>query len=100
MSEGRRNSLSLFWPTMLPTSSGRVINTIPWGKAETVGMGITWVAHQGDAFEDSDGTDDECKVRGDAERVVEGDLGQVRRQLLKVDILSAAAFQRLIEHLP
>lgn len=60
---------------------------------------LTRVTDKGDAFQHADGADDERKVGRDAEGVVEGDLRQVRRQLLEVDVFCAAALQCLVKHL-
>jgi hypothetical protein len=49
-------------------------------------------------LEDADGADDEREVRRDAERVVEGDLREIRRHFLEVDVLGSAPLQRLVEH--
>ena len=51
-----------------------------------------------DALQHADGADDEREVRRDAERVVERDLREVRGDLLEVDVLRAAARERLVEH--
>jgi len=60
---------------------------------------LTRVTDKGDAFQHANGADDERKVGRDAEGVVEGDLRQIRRQLLEVDVFCAAALQCLVKHL-
>jgi hypothetical protein len=64
-----------------------------------VHQGKLRVPHQRNALQHPNGADNEGKVGRDAEGVVKRDLCQVSGQLLEVDVLGAAALQRLVKHL-